>query len=161
RRLTAIGAARQCCDDAPSARVLVRSVRRPAAEDLSAARGVARAFRVVRASNRERVEMWMTDGVERVVRAADERLKTQRIAGLVAPDNGRRDHMRASFQRNADVGARFDVVPRLRHVLQVGFEVVFTADAGQMDALSVNRVFELMFVLEAANDSEVRAEQLD
>ena len=103
----------------------------------------------------------MPDRVERVVRAADERLQPQRVHRGRPLDERDGDRVRAGLERHAERRALLDVVARLRHVLEVGLEVVVAADRRQMHALAVDGEFELMVVFEPAHDAQVRAEQPD
>ncbi len=125
--LAAIGTARKRRDDAACACILFACRRGTAREDAAAAWRRARPGRVVRPGQGERVEMRMADRIERVIRAADERLQPKRVDRVAALDERRRDDVWAGLQRNADVGALLDVVARLRHVLQVGLEIFFAA----------------------------------
>ncbi len=132
-----------------------------AEEDPPAARRVARAGRIERAREREGVEVRVPDRVERVVRAADERLQPQRVHGGRPLEERDRDRVRAGLERHAERRALLDVVARLRHVLEIGLEVLVAADPGQMHALAVDRELELMRVFQAAHDAQIGAEQAD
>ena len=105
--------------------------------------------------------MRMADGVERVVRAADERLQPQRVQRRRPLDERHGDRVRAGLERHAERRPLLDVVARLGHVLEVGLEIVVAADRRQVHALAVDRELELMVVFEAAHDAEIGAEQSD
>ncbi len=51
--------------------------------------------------------------------------------------------------------------PSLRHVDEIGLEVGLAAHLERVNARAVHRVFDLVFVLEAAHDAEIRPEHLD
>ena len=103
----------------------------------------------------------MPDRVERVVRAANEGLQTQRVDRVGPLEERGSNDVRAGLERDADVRPRLDVVSRLRHVLEVGSEIFFATNPRQVDACAVNRVFELVLVFKAADDAKICAEQTD
>ena len=52
--------------------------------------------------------------------------------------------MRASLQRHPERRARLDIIPGLRHVLQVRLEVLLPADMREVHALAVHRELDLV-----------------
>ena len=57
-----------------------------------------------------------------------------------------------------DMPAFIDLVAEFRHIDEIGFKVRFTAHTERVDALPIDRIFNLMFVFQAARDAEVCSE---
>ena len=131
--VAAIGAARERRDDPPRARILVGACSRGWQMKICRRLGVSPGPVGLNGPVSVKVSRcgW-PDGVERVGGAADERLQPQRVRRVVRSMNAAPMIVcgpALSGSRNA--AALVDVVAGLRHVLEVGLEVVVAADAGR------------------------------
>ena len=133
--------------------------RRTAHEDLPAAGGIPHAGGIERPRDRQRFHVRMARRIDRVERAAHERLQPHG-AGRGGGQERRRDSVDAGLQRHTDIEALLDLVTRGRGVLHRRLEVRRPAECRQQDTAAIDGDLELMRILEPAHRRGVGAVQL-
>ena len=129
RDLTAIGQPRQARHDAAGAGLFVGRRGGPAGEDAPAARRVARSRRVVGPGHGEDIEVRVARRVERVVRAAHERLQPPAVLRRRLLDERDADGVRPGGELHPRAQPPIHVVAGQRRVPKRRLEVVVAAEA--------------------------------
>ncbi len=92
------------------------------------------------------------------MRAPDERLESHGIERLCPLKERHRDCVGARREPQPEVRPRVDLVGQRRQVLQAGFEIILPTERDEVHAPAVDAELELMRVLEAAHNAQVRPE---
>ena len=158
-RRPAIRVPRQRRDDPAGAPRFVGTRRRPAHEDAAAARRIAGAGRIQRTGDREHLDVGTAGPVERVVRAAQVRLQPDAIDTGQRLDKRHAHRVRAGLDGDAETQARFHRVAGRRRFLERRREIGLAADGRDVHPLPVNRVLDLVGILQAAHHAQVGAHQ--
>ena len=104
--------------------------------------------------------MRLSGPVEIVDGTADVTLQPSGMRGLRFLDERHGHDVRAGFHGSAKPQARLHSVSGIRRFLEESFEVFLAADRRDVNALAVNREFDIVWRFKTAHDVEVRPIQL-
>ena len=104
--------------------------------------------------------MRVTGRIERVRRAAHERLQPPGVLRRRLVEERRRNRPPPGLERDAHLQPRVDRIAAGGRVLERGREIGVAAELSEMHALAVDADLELVLVLEAAHRGEVGPIQL-